>query len=112
VMKSRTMGWVRHVACMGHEKCIQNFGQKTWREETTRKFSFSLFLPSFVLHKNLTIKVEVFCVVALCSVVVGWRWKQEARPKRWYPTTTLHSVITKNSIWSFIAEKTSIHAYD
>jgi hypothetical protein len=29
VMKSRTMGWVRHVACMGHEKCIQNFGQKT-----------------------------------------------------------------------------------
>jgi hypothetical protein len=25
--------WVEHVACMGDEKCIQNFGEKTGREE-------------------------------------------------------------------------------
>jgi len=26
--------------------------------------------------------------------VVGWRWRQQGPPKRWYPTATLHSVTT------------------
>jgi hypothetical protein len=26
----RRMRWMRHAACMGDEKCIQNFGWKTW----------------------------------------------------------------------------------
>jgi hypothetical protein len=29
VIKLRRKRWGRHVACMGDEKCIQNFGQKT-----------------------------------------------------------------------------------
>jgi hypothetical protein len=29
VIKPRRMRWVRHVASMGYEKCIQIFGQKT-----------------------------------------------------------------------------------
>jgi len=36
VIKSR-MRWAAHVACMRDEKCIQNFGWKTWRKETTWK---------------------------------------------------------------------------
>jgi hypothetical protein len=28
VIKSRRMRWTVHVACMGGEKCIQNFDQK------------------------------------------------------------------------------------
>jgi hypothetical protein len=24
------MRWAGYAACMGNEKCIQNFGQKTW----------------------------------------------------------------------------------
>jgi hypothetical protein len=37
LIKSTRMRWAGHVARMGDEKCIQYFGWKTWREETTRK---------------------------------------------------------------------------
>jgi hypothetical protein len=33
----KTMRWVGHEAHVRHEKCIQNFGQKTCGEETTWK---------------------------------------------------------------------------
>jgi len=26
-----------------------------------------------------------------------WRWSQQCPPKSWYPTTTLHGVITHNA---------------
>jgi hypothetical protein len=29
VIKSMRLRWVWHVACMGDERCIQNFGQET-----------------------------------------------------------------------------------
>jgi len=29
--------WVEHEACVGGERCIQNFSWKTWKEETTWK---------------------------------------------------------------------------
>jgi len=29
--------WARHVAQMGHDKCIWDFHQQTWKEETTWK---------------------------------------------------------------------------
>jgi hypothetical protein len=32
VMKSMRLRWVGHVARMGDEKCMQNFGRKTWRK--------------------------------------------------------------------------------
>jgi len=32
VIISRRMKWAGHVAHRGQEKCIQNFGWKTWRE--------------------------------------------------------------------------------
>jgi hypothetical protein len=36
------------------------------------------------------------------------RWRQHGPLKRWYPTTTLHGVMTqKNSAWIFIAVKAS-----
>jgi len=28
-------------------------------------------------------------------VIKPWRWRQRRPPKRWYPTTTLHDVITQ-----------------
>jgi hypothetical protein len=37
VIKLRMMRWVGHVAHGIGEKCIQNFGRKTRREETTRR---------------------------------------------------------------------------
>jgi hypothetical protein len=35
-IKSRRMRWAGHVACMG-EKCVQRFGGKARRKESTRK---------------------------------------------------------------------------
>jgi hypothetical protein len=37
VIKSRRMIWAGHVARMGDKKCIQYFGWKTWKEQTTWK---------------------------------------------------------------------------
>jgi hypothetical protein len=36
-IKSRKMRWPGHVARMGQEKNVQDFGEKTERKETTRK---------------------------------------------------------------------------
>jgi hypothetical protein len=35
-IKSRRMEWTRHVPHMG-ERCMQVFGEETWRKETTWK---------------------------------------------------------------------------
>jgi hypothetical protein len=38
MIKSRRMRWAGHVACTGaKEKCIQGFGGKARRKETSRK---------------------------------------------------------------------------
>jgi hypothetical protein len=40
MIKSRTMRWAQHVACMrwgGGVKCIEGFGGKARKKETTRK---------------------------------------------------------------------------
>jgi len=47
--------------------------------------------------------VEVFCAVTPCSTVVGYQrfggpWRQHGRLKRWYPITTLHSIITQKTL--------------
>jgi hypothetical protein len=47
--------------------------------------------------QNLTTEFEVFWVVTLYSVLVGWRWRQYGPLKHWYPTTTVHSITTQNS---------------
>jgi hypothetical protein len=46
-----------------------------------------------------------FWVVTPYSVAVGyqrfgqpWRWRQPSRLKRWYPTTSLHSVATQKDL--------------
>jgi len=44
----------------------------------------------------------VFWVMILCCAAVGyhhlgWRWWQCGPPKRWYPTTSLHSVIIQKT---------------
>jgi hypothetical protein len=36
-MKSRRIRWGGHVACMGAEECIQDFGGNARKEETARK---------------------------------------------------------------------------
>jgi len=46
-------------------------------------------------------QVDVFWVVTPCSVMVGYRrfggLRQYGPRKRWYPTTTLHGVTTRNT---------------
>jgi hypothetical protein len=37
MMKPRRMRWTGHVAHMGTEKCIYNFGEEARRKEITRK---------------------------------------------------------------------------
>jgi len=62
------------------------------------------------------IQVEIFWDVTPCSVVVGyqsfggqfWRWRQHGLPKHWYPTTTLHDVISQKIstwIWTWVSCK-------
>jgi hypothetical protein len=34
-----------------------------------------------------------------------WRWRQQGRPKLWYPTSTLHGVTTqKTSVWIILGD--------
>jgi len=35
MIKSRRMRWAGRIVRMGEEKCVQHFGLKNWREETT-----------------------------------------------------------------------------
>jgi hypothetical protein len=37
MIRSRRMSWAGHVAYMGEEEYIEDFGGKTRRKETTRK---------------------------------------------------------------------------
>jgi hypothetical protein len=37
VIKSRMRGWTGHVALMRDEKCVQNFGHLSLKEESIRK---------------------------------------------------------------------------
>jgi hypothetical protein len=62
-----------------------------------------------------TNQVEFFWVVTPCSVKVGYqrlggqgRWRLQAPPKLWYPTTTLHGVTTQKT--PFIRVKTKKEA--
>jgi len=50
--------------------------------------------------------MDVFWVMTPCSVVVGspWRGRQHAPLKRWYPTTTPHSVTTQKMEGAWTSE--------
>jgi len=60
------------------------------------------------------IQTEVFWIVMLHSVVVGYqcfRWRekrQHSPPKHWYPTTTLHGITTQKT-WTWMWCKITFH---
>jgi hypothetical protein len=64
-----------------------------------------LFLIYFI-YRSAYIRREVVLHSTLCDIkflnaAKPWRWRQLGPPKRWYPTTTLHSVTTQKTTWIF-----------
>jgi len=48
--------------------------------------------------QNLTqVEIELLQTPARCELKTPCRWKQHEPLKPWYPTTTLHSIITQKS---------------
>jgi len=53
---------------------------------------------------TMKIEVKVFWVVMPCNIAVGGPYclhlqgEQQDLPKHWYPTATLHSVTTQNTL--------------
>jgi len=99
----------------------------TWRQSNILNFVFSL-----TAIRNQPLKLRIFHSsrgLLSCDAVQGcgriptfprstlppstggtspWRQRQQTLPKRWYPTATLHSVITQNtSTWTLPGGNTS-----